>query len=243
MNSNNTPTPVAIITGAGSGVGRATALALAHQGYALALLGRTPQTLADTKTQIQNKTKNPAEILTIPTDVTRSADVQHAITQTLQQLGRIDALVNAAGSAPLQPLEKITDDALDDCLAVNLKSVIYTTRAAWPTFQQQQSGVIVNVSSMASIDPFTGFNIYAAAKAGVNLFTQATADEGAPHHIRAYALAPGAIETPMLRRLFSTDDLPKNKTLQPADVAQPILDMLLNQTQTPNGQTQILPSP
>ena len=135
---------------------------------------------------------------------------------------------------------------LDDCIAVNLKSVIYLTRAVWPTFKAQKDaggGAICNVSSMATKDPFPGFNVYAAAKAGVNLFTKATADEGKRINVTAAAVAPGAIETPMLRANFPEKTIPTDKTLDPLTVAGVIRDVLTGAREFEPGETIFLPSP
>jgi len=233
---------VAIITGAGSGIGRDTATLLADAGYAVSLAGRTLVTLQETAHAITHDHPD-AAVEVIPTDVSTSVAVEALVRQTLKRWGRIDALANCAGSAPLGPLDKWTDQDIDDILAVNLKSVIYTTRAVWPTFNAQQSGAICNVSSMASIDPFTGFNLYAAAKAGVNLFTKATADEGKPFNITAAAIAPGAVETAMLRANFGPDLLPQAKTLDPLVVAGLIRDVLTGTRAVSPGETIVLPSP
>ncbi len=137
----------------------------------------------------------------------------------------------------------MSDEVIDAALAVNLKSVLYLTRAVWPTFRKQKQGAICNISSMASIDPFKGFNVYAAAKAGVNLFTKATADEGSRFNVRCAAVAPGAIETPMLRQNFPTKAIPETKTLDPLTVAGLVRDVLTGAWEGTNGQTIPLPSP
>jgi NAD(P)-dependent dehydrogenase (short-subunit alcohol dehydrogenase family) len=236
----------AIVTGAGSGVGRDTALLLADAGFAVVLAARTRQKLEEAADYIHSEGDPEAELLVVPTDVGQPMEVQSLIDQTVKRFGRIDALANIAGSAPLQPIEKIEDDALDDCLAGNLKSVIYTTRTAWPHLKQRKDdggSAICNVSSMASIDPFPGFNMYAAAKAGVNLFTKATADEGKKFGIRAAAVAPGAIETPMLRANFPEKAIPQDKTLDPLVVAGVIRDVLTGERDHKPGETIVLPSP
>ncbi|MEM1027245.1 MAG: SDR family oxidoreductase [Planctomycetota bacterium] len=244
MNNHATESSkVAIVTGAGSGVGRDTAMLLAEAGYAVVLVGRTEAKLQDSIELIREEVENASELLAIPTDLTDPAAVQALIDTTVEKLGRIDALANVAGSAPLQPIERIEDNTLDACLAANLKSVIHTTRACWKTFKAQKSGVVVNVSSMASIDPFRGFNIYAAAKAGVNLFTKATADEGDRINLRAYAVAPGAIETEMLRENFSTKAIPEANALDPILVAGLIRDLITGARDAENGSTLPLPSP
>jgi 3-oxoacyl-[acyl-carrier protein] reductase len=101
--------------------------------------------------------------------------------------------------------------------------------------KSQGGGVLVNVSSMASVDPFRGFSIYGASKAWVNLFTQAIAEEGRPLGIRAFAVAPGAVETQMLRANFP--DIPRDRTLEPADVAAVILSLCDERMRHCSGQT------
>ena len=237
---------VAIVTGAGSGVGRDTALLLADAGYAVVLASRTEADLQASTDYIREQGTEDAVTLVVPTDVSDSAACEALVRRTLDAFGRVDALANCAGSAPLQPIDKMTDSIIDAALAVNLKSVLYLTRAIWPTFKQQKDaggGAICNVSSMASLDPFTGFNVYAAAKAGVNLFTKATADEGKRFNIRVAAVAPGAIETPMLRQNFPDKVIPQDKTLDPLTVAGVIRDVLTGAMDFDNGQTIPLPSP
>lgn len=234
--------PVAIITGAGSGVGRALAINLAKRGYRVVLASRTAADLEHTAALIQQQSTGP-ESLSVPTDIADPAAAQALVDTAIKHFGRIDALANVAGSAPLQPIPRITDEGLRQTLAVNFESVVYLTRACWPAFKQQKSGVIANVSSKASVDPFTGFNIYGAAKAAVNLFTKAAADEGNRIGVKAYCIAPGAIETGMLRASFSEKVLPKDKTLAPEEVAEVIADCVTGETTMKSGETFVLASP
>ena len=245
---DNTIRKVAIVTGAGSGVGRDTALLMADAGYAVVLVARTEAKLQDTAAYVREEGAPEAELMVCPADVSDSAAVDAVVQKTLDAYGRIDAVANVAGSAPLQPLDQLTDAIIDDALNVNLKSVIYMTRAVWPTFRKQGrsedvGGAICNVSSMASLDPFTGFNVYAAAKAGVNLFTKATADEGRRLKVTAAAVAPGAIETPMLRENFPAKAIPEANTLDPLVVAGVVRDILTGARAVEPGQTIPLPSP
>ncbi|MGB0766653.1 MAG: SDR family oxidoreductase [Phycisphaeraceae bacterium] len=234
-------TPVAIITGAGSGVGRNLALLLAEAGYACVLAARTKVNLESTEAFMKAEAPN-CKTLIVPTDVADPTQVQALIDQTLEAFGRIDALANIAGYAPLQPIQRIEDETLDRCVAVNFNAVVYATRAAWPTFKSQKSGVVCNVSSMGAFDPFTGFNIYGAQKAAVNIFTKATADEGKRLNVKAYAIAPGAIETPMLRANFSEKAIPADSTLDPMDVAAAIFNCLTSKTDMQSGESRKMPS-
>ncbi|XAL99249.1 SDR family NAD(P)-dependent oxidoreductase [Phycisphaeraceae bacterium D3-23] len=234
--------PVAIITGAGSGVGRALAVQLCRLGYRCVLAGRTAATLEATAALVRASDPNCAA-LAVPTDITDAASVRALVDAAVEAYGRIDALANVAGYAPLQPIDQVEDATLADCTAINFHGVVHTIRACWPTFKQQKHGVIVNVSSMASIDPFPGFNIYGATKAAVNLLTKATADEGHPVGIKAYSIAPGAIETQMLRAMFDEKMLPKDKTLSPEQVAEAIADCITGETTMASGETFVLASP
>lgn len=230
-----------IITGAGSGVGRDLAVLMAERGYACVLAARTREKLDQTAGLIADEVPG-GRCLTVPTDVADPVQVQRLIDTTLQQFGRIDALANVAGYAPLQPIQRIDDETLRRCTAINFDAVVFTTRAAWPHFKEHKRGVICNVSSMGAFDPFTGFNIYGAMKAAVNIFTKATADEGKRLNISAYCIAPGAIETPMLRENFSEKAIPADQTLDPSTVAAAIRDCLIGETDMKSGETRKMPS-
>ena len=238
---NESQKPVAIITGAGSGVGRDLAVLIAEAGYDCVLAARTRAKLDETAQLIADESPG-TQALVVPTDVADPAAVNKLVSEALRKFGRIDALANIAGYAPLQPIDQIEDDTLRRVTAVNFDAVVFTTRAVWPAFKAQKAGTICNVSSMGAFDPFTGFNIYGAAKAAVNIFTKATADEGKRIGVSAYCIAPGAIETPMLRENFSEKVIPADKTLDPMDVAAAIRDCLTDKTDMASGETRQMPS-
>lgn len=231
-----------LVTGASSGIGRALAVVMAREGWAVALAARSTEKLEETALMCQ-KVAPGAEVLVCACDVSDPAQAARAVAAAHAAFGRLDAVANIAGFAPMGSLDSVTDAAVRECLAVNLEAVVWTTRAAWPHFLAQGGGAVVNVSSMASVDPFPGFNIYAAAKAGVNLFTQATAKEGADKNIRAYAVAPGCVETPMLRSLFDASVIPTEKCLAPEAVAQVICDCIVGKRQEASGSVILLPGP
>lgn len=235
----------AIVTGAGSGIGRETALLLAGAGYDVALVARTEATLRQTVERIAAAHPAPERrrTLVLAEDLCDPAAPRRIVDRTLAAFGRIDALCNVAGTAPLQPIEAITPDIWRRNIDINLSAPVLLTAAAWPTFQKQRRGVVVNVSSMSSIDPFPGFSIYAAAKIGLNMFTRTTADEGKPINVRAVAIAPGAVETPMLRQNFDHSFIPADKTLAPAAVAAVIRDCVTGARSFQPGEVIVLPSP
>ena len=230
MQNDPSSTPrVAIITGASRGVGRATAQALDADGYATVLVGRTQAALQET-----------ADSLTRPAlvrvaDITDPAACQQIVDQAVQRFGRVDVLANVAGWVELAPIAQITPESWRRTIDTNLSAIVYLTTAAWPVFQQQGGGFVVNVSSMASRDPFPGLGAYAAAKVGVNMFTQVTASEGEAIGVQAVCIVPGAVETAMLRSLFTEQQLPADQTLPPAEVAALIADCVAGRRRVDSG--------
>jgi len=210
---------VCIITGAGRGIGRATAVELDCLGWRLVLVSRTVGELRATAALCR-------QAVTLVADVTNSGDVQGIIDSAIVEYGRIDAAVNCAGMAPSVPIATMTDDQFQQTLQTNLAHIFYMTRALWPQFKRQKGGVIVNISSLASRDPFNGFGAYAAAKAGVNLFSLVAAREGKEHNIRVHVVAPGAVETKMLRDFCPETVIPRDQTLDPSAVAKVIAQLV-----------------
>lgn len=231
----------AIVTGAGSGIGRETARLLAGEGFAVVLVGRTESTLQETAELIRGESPE-AKTLVLPTDVTDPDAVETLVKRVADKHGRIDALCNVAGYAPLNPLTDNTYDKWRACIDINVTAIVMITKAVFPVMRGHGGGTIVNVSSMASFDPFPGFSMYAAAKAATNMFTRCTADEGKEHNIHALGVAPGAVETGMLRSLFPKDKLPESSTLDPADVARVIVDCATGRRDYEPGETIPMPS-
>ncbi|MBX3353677.1 MAG: SDR family oxidoreductase [Phycisphaeraceae bacterium] len=234
--------PVAVVTGAGSGIGLATALGLASEGFDLALVGRRIGPLQECAATIASAFPDAAAVVRA-SDVGDPDAAAPLIGEVSARFGRLDALINNAGHAPLLPIADTTPGVLRDAFAINAIGPGALIAAAWPRFVENGRGVIVNVSTMGTLDPFPGFFAYAAAKASVNLFARSIAKEGAAHNIRGFAVAPGAVETPMLRGLFGTDILPIEKCLRAEDVARVIVECVLGKRDAENGATIFLPSP
>ncbi len=226
-----TDQPIAIVTGASSGIGRATAIRLAEADYRTVLLARSEDKLNDLAADIGPGARP------IVCDVSDGPALQRTVERVAAEFGRIDALVNIAGMALLKPLADCRLDEWRQMVDVNLTAVFAATTAAWPTMQARGAGCIVNISSMASKDPFPGFGIYATVKAGVNMLTHMTGQEGRKVGIRAVCIAPGAVETPMLRSLFNESQLPPDKAMPPDRLACLIRDCITGDHAFEPGQT------
>ncbi len=221
--------PVAIVTGAGRGIGRATAELLAGQGYRVALVSRS-------EAELNEAAEGMNQALPIPADVTEPEDVRRIIETTLERFGRIDALINCAGQAPVRTLEQMSVDEWRGVIDTNLSAVFYLCQATWPTFRKQRGGVVVNISSLACRDPFPGLGAYGAAKAGLNLLGLALAREGQAIGVRVHTVAPGAVETAMLRSILTTEQFPSEMTMSPQEVARVIAQCVQGDLQYSSGE-------
>lgn len=241
MNHQTAAYPVAFVTGAGSGIGRAVARRLGASGYRLALIGRRLEPLRATADMVGGDAGASALTLTVDAGVVQQ--MIETVDRTVEHFGRIDVLINNAGVAPLAPIEATTPEMLDECFRTNAIGPAAAITRAWPVFQRQRRGCIVNVSTMGTADPFAGFFAYAASKASVNLMARSSANEGRAFNIRAFSVAPGAVETDMLRANFSGSVIPPEKCLSPDDVATVILECVSGARDHQCGETIFVPSP
>lgn len=205
---------IAIITGAGRGIGRAIAKRLSAAGAYVVLAARTVDQLDETRRLIVN---SGGTAVAIPCDVSTVDGVEGLIAETMERFGRIDVLINNAGTAPLSTIEQMEPAVFDAIIATNVRAVYLCSRGVWPLMAATGGGAIINLSSVSAVDPFPGFAAYGAAKAFVNTYTKALAAEGRAVGIRVYGIAPGAVDTQMLRGTFP--DFPDEKMLTPDDVA------------------------
>src|SRR6201993_2884634 len=193
---------VAIVVGAGQspgegiGNGRATALTFAREGAKVLCVDRDLASAQETVDLIQEKQGQAAAC---KADVTRDADIRAMVDDAMKRWGRIDVLHNnvgvslAGGDAELLA---ITEEAFDRCVAINLKSCILAAKHVIPIMRQQQSGVIINISSMAVISTYP-YVAYKATKSAMVAFTEQLAYQNAQYGVRANVILPGLMDTPM----------------------------------------------
>lgn len=180
-----------------------------------------------------------ADGLAIVADVSDPLQCERAVQAAVERFGRLDALFHAAGLAPVRSIEEMSLDEWHATIDTNLSAAFYLARAAWPHLKReanQASTAIVNISSLASRDPFPGFAAYGAAKAGVNLLGLALAREGSACGIRVHTIAPGAVETAMLRSILSEEQFPGDKTMSPEEVAAVIVSCVRGDLKHTSGE-------
>ena len=193
-----------IIVGAGApkGIGRATAQLFAEQGARLVLanLAPTDQLAAEFTQEFQDVTGLAPQVIAIDCDITKPADCEALILRTVEEFGAIDVLVNTAGIVESRPLLDISLADLEQMINVNLKGAFNICQAVLGHFVTRQSGVIVNLASLAAQrgGGLVGGAHYASAKGGVVSLTRSIAREFGPQGIRANVICPAMAQTAML---------------------------------------------
>ena len=192
---------VAVVTGAGSigpgiGNGKATSILYAREGAKVVLVDINPEATAETKSIID---REGGECITVRADVTRSQDCNNIIDKCLQIYGTIDVLHNNVGIEIPGGVEDMSEEDWDKTMTVNLKSMFLTCKYAVPHMVAQGHGSIINISSINAIRNLPYITIaYSASKAGVIAFTREVAIQYASKGIRANAILPGMMNTPMV---------------------------------------------
>ena len=233
--------PVAIVTGAGSGIGRATAVLLAQSGFNLVLVGRRMGALEETVGLFPEG----AEGHCVSADLGDSEQAGSIAKSAVERFGRLDVVVNNAAVAPLLPIDETSSKLIEEVYAVNAVGPACTIAAAWEVFKKQHAegrswrlgACVVNVSTMGTMDPFPGFFAYASSKAALNVMAKSCANEGKSIGVRAFSVAPGAVETEMLRTIFSKEVLPPDKCMAAQRVAEEIVACVLGERDVNNGKT------
>jgi len=205
---------VALVTGAGSqtGFGKGIALTLAKEGCSVIIIDKDLEGAQKTAAEIEALGR---EALALFADVTRSAEVNGAVKQTIARFDKIDILVNNAGaSTPPKAFVDKTEEEWEPDINLNLKAVLICTKAVLPQMIERKSGKIINISSGVGTMGLANSSIYSAAKAGVMAFTKALAKEVIGKGINVNSVSPGLGDTGFLRssKVLKTAETPPEFT-------------------------------
>lgn len=214
----------ALITGATSGIGRATAYEFAKNGIRLVLCGRRQKRLDN----IQKELSELTQVHTLNFDVRDKQATFDAISSLPEAFQFIDILINNAGNAHgLDPIQTGDLDDWDAMMDINVKGLLYVSRAIIPQMTQRQSGHIINIGSSAGKEVYPKGNVYCASKHAVLAITEGMRIDLNPFGIKVTAINPGLVETEFSNVRFKGDAIANNvykgyKALQPEDVAEVI---------------------
>tara|TARA_R110002074_G_scaffold67060_7_gene158191 strand:- start:2243 stop:2995 length:753 start_codon:yes stop_codon:yes gene_type:complete len=218
------------ITGATSGIGKATAEILAKNQYRLILCGRRQERLM----KLQSELGKITEVTTLQFDVRNKEEVFAAVESLPESFQQIDVLINNAGNA--HGLSSIQDGDIDDwdaMLDINVKGLLYVSKAIMPIMIKRNSGFIVNIGSIAGKEVYPNGNVYCASKFAVNALNKSMRIDLNKHNIRVSGIHPGAVETEFSEVRFKGDsERAKNvytgyKALQAEDIAD-IIHFVIN---------------
>jgi 3-oxoacyl-[acyl-carrier protein] reductase len=183
----------ALVTGAGSGIGKCIAETYAREGARVALADINGEAAKSVARSIGNNA------IALRVDVSKKADIDGVVGETVAAFGALDILVNNAGATHNnKPMLEIDEAEYDRIFAINVKGIFLACQAVVPVFRQRGGGVIINIGSTAGLRPRPGLSAYNATKGAVHVLTKSLAVELAPDGIRVCAIAPVATETPLL---------------------------------------------
>jgi len=196
---------VAVVTGASSGLGKQMARAYASQGADLVILARRVERLEELKKELEEKG---TKVLAVKCDVTSTEDINNAATLAEKEYGKVDILVNCAGSSKDKGVLDMEDEEWDFTIATDLTSVFKMTRAFANIMKKNNYGRIINIASMYGLVGNTamGTVAYHSSKGGVVNFTRAVAAELAKYNITCNAICPGYFETELTKAVLDTED-------------------------------------
>lgn len=232
---------IAIVTGAGGGIGGAIAVRFAREGAKIAVADIDGETAKSRAAEI---TRQSGQVFSIVADVTIKKSVEQMVQAALDRWGRIDILVNVAGGAQVKPVIEVSEQEWEHIINMNLKSVFLCSQAVLPTMIKQHYGKIVSISSIYGFTGNATRASYAAAKAGVAVFTKSLALEVVSHGINVNAIAPGRILTDRVRGHYTDAEwaervaqIPMKRAGTPEEIASAALFLVSDENNYITGQT------
>ncbi|MCZ6583767.1 MAG: SDR family oxidoreductase [Thaumarchaeota archaeon] len=223
---------VAIVTGASSEIGVSILKRLVEEGAKVVLLGRNLNSLEKARSEVTDKDATVA----ISCDVTNESEVIQTMSQILNNFGKVDILVNSAGTIndPIH-FHEMSESEITRLIDVNMLGVFKMTKAVLPSMREKKTGCIINIGSISSqrAIPRVHLAVYSATKAAINMFTKSIAVEYARSNVRCVCINPGIINSGMIKpylddpkaRKVLEDRLPLNRIGEPVDVANAVVYM------------------
>ena len=232
---------VAIVTGAAAGIGAGVARLFAESDAHVFLADLNGEQVHAVAAGLVSEGHS---AFGFEADASRRDLMAKVVEDAIARFGRVDVLINNAGIYPRQPFLEMTEEQWDTMQQINLKSVYHCTRLVMPHMVKQQSGAVVNISSVTFFTGLENLTHYIATKGAIIGFTRGLAREIGPHNVRINAITPGAIETEGEKKLMSKQDADKAIHLQslkrritPLDIARVCLFLATDLSDAMTGQT------
>ena len=225
---------VAVVTGGSRGIGLATARRLLRQGASVAITGTDEARLETAARELAAA----GRVLGVRADVRQHAEVQALFERVGRELGGVDIVVNNAGYGLFRPVADTTVEEWHRVLDTNLSGVFYCCHAALPLLRQRGGGWIINISSLASKNPFVNGAAYCASKAALNAFSEALMQEVRHDGIRVAYVLPGSVNTGFGGMTNTKADW----ALQPDDVAEVVADLIAHPSRSLPSRVEIRPA-
>lgn len=234
--------PACVVTGGSAGIGLETARALVRRGWRVVICGRDAGRLGAARDALLGDVAGGGGVEVCAADVGEAGGGRAAVEACVGAFGRVDGLVNNAGLAPLRGIGETTRGDYERSWAVNVAGPGEAIAAAWGVFGDQfaregRGGRVVNVTTLGTADPFPGFAAYAAGKAGAGSLARSVKNEGAGMGVLGFAVAPGAVETAMLRGLFDESMVPREMCLSAGEVGGVVAGCVSGERDALNGKT------
>lgn len=234
---------VALVTGASSGIGREIALAYAREGARVVVnYSKSAEKAEGVAGQIR---RLGSEALVLRADISKSAEVEKLVQETLNHFKHVDILVNNAATTFFLPFHEIIEDIWDKTIDTNLKGPFLCIRALYDHFMARKQGVIINISSEAGISGVGSSPVYCVAKCGLIMLTKVVAKAMAPY-VRVNSIAPGFIDTPWHantpkeKKEEIVERTPMKRAGTPRDIASAALYLASDEASFVTGQTLVV---
>ncbi len=234
---NSLKSKIAIVTGGSRGIGLAIAQTLVAQGVQATITGRNQSQLLAARSRLE--AAGPGAVEALRADVRSYAEVDRAVAATVARFGGLDILINNAGVGIFSDVAEMTPEQWSEVIDTNLSGVFYACHAAIPYMRRRGGGFIINVSSLAGKNAFTGAAAYCASKSGLNAFSEALMQEIRYDNIRVSYVMPGSVAT-----RFSSGDEARGADwkIAPEDVAEVVLDLLRLGSRSLASRVELRPS-
>ncbi len=213
---------VALVTGSGRGIGKAIAFRMSLEGVEVILTARTAKELEGARSEIE---KHGGKAMCLQADLTRETDIERMFSEINKKYGRLDILVNNAGMGRFGPARSLSMADFDEMWNLNMRALFQCTQKALPIMEKQNSGVIVNISSLAGKNAFVNGSGYAATKWALMGYSKCLMLEERQYNIRVITVCPGSVDTSFSALEQESDRT--RKILKPEDVADAVYAALI----------------